>query len=117
MQTDLNFMQSYYLATRKLWMVSFALLIITSVAVSIKIYLSPELIALRYNVIVGVDQVGGKYELLKIPFIGLLLGAMNFFFASMQRVDKVFLPFLAALMTAILNGLLLVATLFLFRVS
>ena len=78
---------------------------------------APSTIALRYNIIVGVNQVGSKYELLKIPLTGLVVAAVNFALIRFQKFDRVFLPFLAALVTALVNAFLLIAVLFLFKVS
>jgi hypothetical protein len=78
---------------------------------------APDTIALRYNIIVGVNEIGNKYELLKIPLTGLVIGVVNFALVRLQKFDRMFLPFLAALVTAIINAFLLMAVLFLFRVS
>lgn len=78
---------------------------------------APGTVALRYNIVVGVNEVGSKYELLKIPLTGLAIGAVNFTLARLQKFDKSFLPFLAALVSALVNAFLLLAVLFLFRVS
>lgn len=82
-----------------------------------KMYGAPDTIAIRYNVIIGVNQVGNKYELLKLPLTGLIIAGVNFSLIRFQKFDKDFLPFLAALVTAIANGFLLIAMIFLFRVS
>ena len=100
-----------------LWGSSIVLFIVTLIAVYFKISGAPETIALRYNVIVGVNEVGNKYELLKIPLTGLFIGIVNFILARVQKFDQTFLPFLASLVTVIVNALLLMAALFLFRVS
>lgn len=103
--------------SKKLWIIAVILLIITSIAVFFKIASSPDVIALRYNVIIGVDEVGNKYELIKLPLTGLLLGVLNFVLAHAQKFDRKFLPFLASLITVVLNALLLLSALLLFRVS
>lgn len=100
-----------------LWLGSFVLFIVTLAAVFFKIHNAPETIALHYNIIVGVNEVGNKYELLKLPATGLLIGIINFALARIQKFDKTFLPFLASLVTVIANTVLLIAALFLFRVS
>jgi hypothetical protein len=100
-----------------MWGSAAVLFIVTLVAVFFKINNAPETIALHYNIIIGVNEVGNKYELLKIPLTGLLIGIINFVLARVQKFDKTFLPFLAGLVTVIANALLLIATLFLFSVS
>ncbi len=103
--------------TRRAWSIAFALFIITLIAVFFKMRGAPDTIALRYNIIVGVNEIGNKYELLKIPLTGLVIGIVNYALIRLQKFDRSFLPFLAALVTAIVNAFLLMAVLFLFRVS
>ena len=107
----------YESLTRKAWSIAVGLFIITLVAVFFKMRSAPDTVALRYNIIVGVNEIGSKYELLKIPLTGLVIGLVNFGLIRLQKFDRSFLPFLAALVTAIVNVFLLLAVLFLFRVS
>lgn len=100
-----------------LWGAAIVLFIVTFVAVYFKINNAPDTIALRYNVIIGVSEVGNKYELIKIPLTGLLITIVNFVLARVQKFDKTFLPFIAALISIAVNAILLIATLFLYRVS
>ncbi len=100
-----------------LWGAAIFLFIVTLAAVYFKINNAPETIALRYNVIVGVNELGNKYELFKIPATGLVITLVNFFLARFQKFDKTFLPFLASLVSVVINAILLIAALFLFRVS
>jgi hypothetical protein len=107
----------YKSITRKAWSIAIVLFIITLGAVFFKMRNAPDTIALRYNIIVGVNEIGNKYELLKIPLTGLVIGIVNFSLVRLQKFDQSFLPFLAALVTALVNAFLLMAVLFLFRVS
>lgn len=107
----------YERITNRTWSIAFILFIVTLVAVYFKMRGAPDTVALRYNVIVGVNEIGNKYELLKIPLTGLVVGAVNFALIKLQKFDRTFLPFLAALVTAIVNLFLLIAALFLFQVS
>lgn len=107
----------YESITRKAWGIAIVLFIITLVAVYFKMRHAPDTIALRYNIIVGVNEIGNKYELLKIPATGLLIGGVNYALVRLQKFDRSFLPFLAALVTVLVNAFLLIAVLFLFRVS
>lgn len=100
-----------------LWGIAIVLFIVTLGAVYFKINNAPDTIALRYNIIIGVNEVGDKHELYKIPLTGLLIIAVNFILARVQKFDKVFLPFLAGLISVAANVILLIAALFLFRVS
>lgn len=103
--------------TRRTWGIAIVLFIITLGVVYLKMRGAPDSVALRYNVIVGVNEIGSKYELLKIPLTGLLIGGVNFSLTKLQKFDQTLLPFLAALVTALVNMFLLIAVLFLFRVS
>lgn len=103
--------------TKKTWGIAFVLFIITLAAVYLKMRGAPDSVALRYNVIVGVNEIGNKYELLKIPLTGLLIGGVNYSLARLQKFDRQLLPFLAALTSALINLFLFIAVIFLFRVS
>lgn len=107
----------YKSATRKTWIIALVLFIVTLLAMFFKMRGAPDTIAIRYNVIIGVNQIGSKYELIKIPLTGLIVAAVNFSLVRFQKFDKDFLPFLAAFVSAVVNGFLLIAMLFLFRVS
>lgn len=108
---------NYYSAAKKTWGIAIVLFIVTLVAVYFKMRGAPDEIALRYNVIVGVNEIGNKYELLKIPLTGLVIGVVNFALVRLQKFDRTFIPFLAALVAAMVNAFLLIAVIFLFRVS
>lgn len=107
----------YESITKRTWGIAIVLFIITLIAVYFKMRGAPDTVALRYNIIVGVNEIGSKYELFKIPLTGLVIGAVNFALIRLQKFDRTFLPFLAALVTAIVNLFLFIAVLFLFRVS
>ena len=107
----------YESLTKRTWIVAIVLFIVTLVAVYFKMRGAPDSVALRYNVIVGVNEIGNKYELLKIPLTGLLIGGVNYALTRLQKFDRSLLPFLAALTAALVNAFLLIAVLFLFRVS
>jgi hypothetical protein len=107
----------YESLTKRTWVIAIVIFIITLVALYFKMRGAPDSVALRYNVIIGVNEIGNKYELLKIPLTGLLIGGVNFALTKLQKFDRALLPFLAALVSAIVNLFLLIALLFLFRVS
>jgi hypothetical protein len=110
-------LMQYESLTKRTWGIAIVLFIITLVAVYFKMRGAPVSVALRYNVIVGVNEIGNKYELLKIPVTGLLIGGVNYSLTRLQKFDRTLLPFLAALVSALVNMFLLIAVLFLFRVS
>ena len=99
----------YTKLTRKTWGIAIVLFIVTLIAVYFKMRGAPDTVALRYNVIVGVNEIGNKYELLKIPLTGLLIGGVNFALTKLQKFDRSLLPFLAALVSALVNLFLLIA--------
>ena len=103
--------------TRTAWSIAFVLFIVTLVTVFFKMRGAPDIIALRYNIIIGVNEIGNKYELLKIPLTGFAIGVVNFALIKFQKFDRNFLPFLAAAATVGVNAFLLLAVLFLFRVN
>ncbi len=107
----------YESLTKRTWGIAIVLFIVTLIAVYFKMRGAPDTVALRYNVIVGVNEIGNKYELLKIPLTGLLIGGVNYSLTRLQKFDRTLLPFLAALVAALVNLFLLIAALFLFRVS
>lgn len=107
----------YKSLTKRTWGIAIVLFIITLIAVYFKMRGAPDSVALRYNVIIGVNEIGNKYELLKIPLTGLLIGGVNYALTRLQKFDQSLLPFLAALVAALVNAFLLIAVLFLFRVN
>jgi hypothetical protein len=111
-----DFMQ-YNKLTRRAWSIAIVLFIVTLGAVFFKMRNAPDTIALRYNIIIGVNEIGNKYELLKIPLTGLVIGAVNFALIRFQKFDRQFLPLLAAMATVGVNAFLLLSVLFLFKVS
>ena len=117
MQSENHVMTNYFNRIYLLWGVALVFFIVTLVAVYFKISNAPDTIALRYNVIVGVNEVGNRYELFKIPLTGLLIIIANFILARVQKFDKSLLPFLAGLVAVTVNVLLLIAALTLFKVS
>jgi hypothetical protein len=100
-----------------LWGLSIVLLIVTFAAVYYKIHSGPQLIALHYNVIVGVDLVAGKNSLFKVPLTGLVIGVVNYFLPRLIKFEPEFLSFLAGLVTVLIQLLLLASVIFLFRVN
>lgn len=113
----ITYFMQYESITKRTWSIAFVLFIVTLVVVYFKMRGAPDIVALRYNVIIGVNEIGNKYELLKIPLTGLMISIANFALIKLQKFDVIFLPFLAALVSAMVNLFLLVAALFLFQVS
>jgi hypothetical protein len=100
-----------------LWLISGVVFILSLLAIIIKIYLSAEIATLRYNIIIGVTQIGNRYDLLKLPLAGLLISLANFILAKFNRSNQKIIPLLASIVTVGLNLILLFAALLLFQVN
>jgi hypothetical protein len=100
-----------------LWGSAFSVFIITLLFTLFKINGSPDVVALHYNVIIGVDRLGSKWQLLVLPGVGAFMLVINFVLAWAVRSTGRFVPFLAALASVVGNLLLLLAILFLLRVN
>ena len=48
------------------WIASVSIFIITLIVIIIKIVNSSDVVALRYNIIVGVSEIGSRYQLLQL---------------------------------------------------
>lgn len=107
----------YESTSNKVWFATIFVFIITLLVIYFKIKGAPDMVALHYNVIIGVNEIGGKYQLLKIPLTGLAIGILNFGFAKVQKFDKVFLPFLTSVVSLLVNIFLLISAIFLLQVS
>lgn len=100
-----------------LWIASGVVFILSLIAVLYKIYGSNEMVALRYNIIVGVSEIGNRYDLLKLPLAGLLISGANYFLARYNRSNQKIIYFLSAIATLTVNLILLFASLLLFQVN
>jgi hypothetical protein len=99
------------------WLLAIGAFIITLIVVIIKIVGSSEVVALRYNIIVGVSEIGSRYQLLLLPLTGLLIGGVNFALVKLNKSDQQILPLLASTVTLAANVILLFAALLLFQVN
>lgn len=100
-----------------LWILAVIVFILSLVVIIIKVSVSSPVSALRYNVILGVSEIGSRYKLLQLPLAGFLIGAVNFALVKYNRTSQQILPLLAAMVTVALNIILLLAALLLFQVN
>lgn len=99
------------------WIASVSIFIITLIVIIIKIVNSSDVVALRYNIIVGVSEIGSRYQLLQLPLSGLLIGVVNFVLTKLNKSNQQILPLLASTVTLATNIILLFAALLLFQVN
>ncbi len=99
------------------WIASVSVFIITLIVIIIKIVNSSDVVALRYNIIVGVSEIGSRYQLLQLPLSGLLIGVVNFVLTKLNKSNQQILPLLASTVTLATNIILLFAALLLFQVN
>ncbi len=103
--------------TNLLWLLSIIVFILSLIAIFIKVISSSEVSTLRYNVIIGVSEIGSRWELLKLPLAGLFISAVNFFLAKYNKSDQQIISLLASVVTLVLNVLLLLAAILLYQVN
>lgn len=109
--------QPFLRIARLFWLSAIGVFIITLIVILIKIFNSSEVVALRYNVIVGVSEIGSRYQLLQIPLTGLLIGIVNFALTKLNKSNQQILPLLASTVALSTNLILLFAALLLFQVN
>lgn len=100
-----------------LWVGSFAINIITFLFIHYKIHPSNRTLALHYNVIVGVDWYGAGKNLYSLPLIAFLLTVINMILYNALKRRQYILPFLSAIITFIVQLLILISVFFLARVN
>jgi hypothetical protein len=99
------------------WIVSGITFILSLIAIIIKVSASSEVATLRYNIIVGVSEIGNRYELFKLPGAGLAIGVINYALTRFNKSDQKVLSLLASIITLVVNIILLFASLLLFQVN
>ncbi|QQS22622.1 hypothetical protein IPM19_03245 [bacterium] len=100
-----------------MWVLAVIVFILSLVVIIIKVFSSSEVSALRYNIIVGVTEIGSRYQLFQLPLAGFLIGVVNFALVKLNKSSQQILPLLAALVTLSLNIILLLAAVLLFQVN
>ncbi len=103
--------------TNIMWVLAVIVFILSLIIIIFKVTGSSQVSALRYNIIVGVSEIGNRWELLRLPLAGLLISAVNFFLAKYNKSNQEILALLASVVTLALNIILLLAALLLFQVN
>lgn len=103
--------------TKIFWFLAVIVFILSFVVIIIKVYNTSPISALRYNVIIGVSEIGSRYKLFQLPLAGFLIGVVNYSLVRFNKSDQQILPLLAALVTLTLNIILLLAAALLFQVN
>ncbi|HMQ02068.1 MAG TPA: hypothetical protein PKD79_03300 [Candidatus Doudnabacteria bacterium] len=109
--------QQFLRIARLFWLSAGVVFIITLVVILFKIFSSSEVVALRYNIIIGVSEIGNRFQLLQLPLAGLLISGVNFALTKFNKSNQRILPLLASTITLAVNLILLFAALLLFRVN
>jgi len=99
------------------WVSAIVSFIVTLIVILIKINGSSEIVALRYNIIIGVSEIGNRYQLLQLPLAGLLVGVVNFALTKLNKSNQQILPLLASTVALAANLILLFSALLLFQVN
>jgi hypothetical protein len=100
-----------------LWGVCLLANIITFLFVYFKIHPGNKILALHYNVLVGVEWYGKGRNLYFIPAVGLIISAVNFVLYKAFETRENFLPFLTVFVSLCVQVILFVAVLALSRVN
>ncbi len=100
-----------------LWGLCLILNIITFLFLFFKIHPGSKILALHYNVLLGVDWYGAGRNLYFIPGVGFLISAVNFTLYRSLGNNEAFLSSLTAFVSLCAQLILLVAALFLAKVN
>ena len=68
-----------------------------------------DYVVVRYNIYFGISALGPWYQLLWMPFVGLLVLAVNFFLSLALYLNHRLLSYLLAVATPLINLMLVVA--------
>ncbi len=100
-----------------LWLACFVINIITFLLIRYKIHPGNKILALHYNVVVGVDWYGAGKNLYSIPLIGFVISLVNLVLAQGLRSKLLLLSLLAPMISFMVGIILLVAVFFLSGVN
>lgn len=102
---------------RFLWLATVLVIIITFFVAFNKVRSSPQLLALHYNVVIGVDVLGSKARLYQIPLTALAIAVLNLVLIKLLRLRQKFLPLVLVTISLVCALLTLAAILFLYSVN
>jgi len=100
-----------------LWILAFCLNIITFLIVFYKINPFHRTIALKYNVLVGVEWYGKGKNLFLIPFAAFCISIVNIILYRVFKNDKHIFSFLIILITLLVQIIFLLSVLFLATIN
>jgi hypothetical protein len=100
-----------------LWATALLLNIITFLLLYYKIKPGNSTLALRYNILTGVDLYGKGINLYLIPLVGFLILMLNFFLFRALKGRKILLPFVVVFTTLVVESVLAMSVLLLIRVN
>jgi hypothetical protein len=100
-----------------LWALCLIFNIITLLLIVYKIHPSGKILALHYNVILGVDWYGPGNNLYQIPAAGFFITLLNFIFFKNFKPTEMFYAGLIPGATLVVQVILLFATVLLIRVN
>ena len=103
--------------TKYLWVLAFVFNIISFFFLIFKIRPSGKTMALKYNILIGVEWFGKGYNLYYIPAIGLALLGINIYLFKKLEINNQALAWLTALFSVWIQALLLLAIIFLKTVN
>ena len=100
-----------------LWVVCFVVNIITFLFIHYKIAPGNRVLALHYNVLVGVEWYGSGRSLYLIPTVGLMLSLVNLALYRALKDNDNFLSYLTVFVSLCVQIILFLAIAFLARVD
>ena len=110
-------LRNYFFSIWFLWTFSLVLNIITFLYIFYKIHPGNKTLALRYNILVGVEWYGEGKNLYLVPGIGLIVLIINFYLYKAFRDNKNFLAPLTVFVTICAELILLSSVLLLAKVN
>lgn len=117
MQFFSNKLKFYFSNIWFLWAGCLILNIITFFLLYLKIHPGPQTLALKYNILVGVQWYGKGINLYFIPGVGLIITWVNFMLYRRLEKNQNFLPALTIFASYSVQIILLMAVIFLTKVN
>jgi hypothetical protein len=82
-----------------------------------KVSSSPSTVALHYNVIIGVDVLGGKFKLYQVPLTAVIIAVVNMVLIKFLPVSQKYLRLVLMGTSLACSVIALLSILFLFQVN
>ena len=100
-----------------LWVAIFAINIITFFLVYYKVKGTDKPLALHYSILTGVDLYGKASKLYTLPILAFFLSSVNVGIFGSLKKGQFFLSLLAAIVSLIIQIILLLAVFFILRIN